>query len=119
VPSAEAVQAAQSAIEAKDVLACRDAAPKMRRAGVALPAPLLALAAFDPKVLRPEGTGTGTPQGTGPRSSALNIGQHFHKAAIGHFNRDIDDDGQTHISNPAMLLQQLCDEGRRQAHQAD
>ena len=34
---------------ANDMVACRDAARKMRLAGVAMPAPLLALTALDPK----------------------------------------------------------------------
>lgn len=50
-PKQEDLEAAQKAVEAKDVMACRDATQKMRRAGVNLPAPLLALAAFDPKIL--------------------------------------------------------------------
>lgn len=53
-PSQDQIAAAQSAIDGKDVLACRDAAQKMRRAGVSLPAPLLALAAVDPKILKPD-----------------------------------------------------------------
>jgi hypothetical protein len=54
-PKPEAIQAAQAAIDQKDVLACRDATQKMRRAGVALPAPLMTLGALDPKILKPEG----------------------------------------------------------------
>lgn len=53
-PQPEALVAAQAAIDQKDVLACRDVAQKMRRAGVNLPAPLLALAAVDPRFLKPE-----------------------------------------------------------------
>lgn len=59
-PSPEAVQSARTAIEAKDLLACRDAAQKMRRAGVNLPAALMALAALDPKFLQPAPDGAGT-----------------------------------------------------------
>ncbi len=51
-PSAEALLAAQSAIDGKDLLACRDATQKMRRAGVNLPPALLALGALDPKLLK-------------------------------------------------------------------
>lgn len=50
-PKPEDLEAAQKATESKDVMACRDATQKMRRAGVNLPALLLALAAFDPKIL--------------------------------------------------------------------
>jgi hypothetical protein len=59
-PKPEALQAAHSAVDQKDILACRDVTQKMRRAGVNLPAPLLALAALDPKILKPE-TGAGAP----------------------------------------------------------
>jgi hypothetical protein len=59
-PNPEALEAAHAAIDQKDVLACRDVTQKMRRAGVALPAPLLALAAVDPKILKPE-NGAGAP----------------------------------------------------------
>lgn len=52
-PTPEALEAAHTAIDGKDALACRDATQKMRRAGVNLPAPLLALAALDPKILKP------------------------------------------------------------------
>ncbi|MDB5651633.1 MAG: hypothetical protein JWL62_3153 [Hyphomicrobiales bacterium] len=48
-PTPQAVQEADAAIASKDQLACRGVTQKMRRAGVALPAPLLALAALDPK----------------------------------------------------------------------
>jgi hypothetical protein len=63
-PKPEALQAAHAAVDQKDILACRDVTQKMRRAGVNLPAPLLALAALDPKILKPEtgaGSGTGAP----------------------------------------------------------
>jgi hypothetical protein len=43
--SADLAQQARAAIEAKDAGACRAAAQRMRRAGIAMPAPLLALAA--------------------------------------------------------------------------
>jgi hypothetical protein len=59
-PKPEALEAARAAIDQKDVLACRDVTQKMRRAGVNLPAPLMALAAVDPKILKPE-NGAGAP----------------------------------------------------------
>ncbi len=46
-------------------------------------------------------------------------GQHFQSAAIDHLERDVENDGQTDIGDPAMLLQQARDEGRGQAHQRD
>ncbi len=63
-PKPEALEAAHAAIDQKDVLACRDVTQKMRRAGVNLPAPLMALAAVDPKLLKPE-SGAGA-QGASP-----------------------------------------------------
>ena len=42
---------AQALAEANDIKACRDATQKMRRAGVALPPALIALAALDPQRL--------------------------------------------------------------------
>jgi hypothetical protein len=59
-PKPEAMQAAHAAIDQKDILACRDVTQKMRRAGVNLPAALMALAALDPKILKPE-DGAGAP----------------------------------------------------------
>lgn len=63
-PKPEALEAAHAAIDQKDVLACRDVTQKMRRAGVNLPLPLLALAAVDLKLLKPE-SGAGA-QGASP-----------------------------------------------------
>jgi hypothetical protein len=40
---------AEALAQANDPMACRDASRKLRLAGVAVPAPLLALAALDPK----------------------------------------------------------------------
>lgn len=53
-PKPEVVQEAEAAASAGDQLACRAAAQKMRRAGVALPLTLIALAALDPKFLPPK-----------------------------------------------------------------
>lgn len=50
-PKPDDLEAAHKAVDAKDALACREATQKMRRAGVAVPAPLLALGALDPKIL--------------------------------------------------------------------
>ncbi|MDB5593932.1 MAG: hypothetical protein JWM36_893 [Hyphomicrobiales bacterium] len=58
-PKPEVVQEAEAAANAGDQLACRGAAQKMRRAGVALPLPLIALAALDPKFLPPKTAGQG------------------------------------------------------------
>ena len=43
------VEEAESLEEGNDILACQQAARKLRLAGVAVPNPLLALAALDPK----------------------------------------------------------------------
>ena len=43
------VEEAESLAEGNDLVACRQAARELRLAGVAVPAPLLALAALDPK----------------------------------------------------------------------
>ncbi len=51
--SADALQAARDASGQKDVLNCRKAAQDLRRAGLDLPADLLALSALDPKILSP------------------------------------------------------------------
>ncbi|WP_336489904.1 hypothetical protein [Methylobacterium nigriterrae] len=51
-PSAEAVARGDSAAGANDIAGCRSVAQDMRRAGVAMPAPLLALAAMDPRLLQ-------------------------------------------------------------------
>lgn len=48
-PTPAAVEKAENAARDNNLHACRDAAQEMRRAGVAMPAPLLALAALDPK----------------------------------------------------------------------
>ncbi len=50
-PSAENVTQIEVAAQANDLPACRMAAQTMRRAGVVMPAPLLALAAMTPKLL--------------------------------------------------------------------
>jgi hypothetical protein len=50
-PAPEAVARAEEAAASNDVVACRAVAQGMRRAGVAMPAPLIALAAMDPKLL--------------------------------------------------------------------
>jgi hypothetical protein len=47
-------QLGRSAAEGKDPLACRDVTQKMRRAGLDMPADLLALGALDPKILKPQ-----------------------------------------------------------------
>lgn len=49
--SAENVTQIESAAQANDLQACRALAQNMRRAGVVMPAPLLALAAMSPKLL--------------------------------------------------------------------
>ncbi|MCP1535468.1 hypothetical protein [Methylorubrum extorquens] len=41
----------ESAAQANDLQACRALAQNMRRAGIVMPAPLLALAAMSPKLL--------------------------------------------------------------------
>jgi len=43
------VEEAESLAQGNDMAACRQAARKLRLAGVAVPNPLLALAALDPK----------------------------------------------------------------------
>jgi hypothetical protein len=48
-PSPEQVAQVDAAAGANDVQACRAAARAMRKAGVVMPAPLLALSALDPK----------------------------------------------------------------------
>jgi type IV secretory pathway VirB10-like protein len=50
-PTAEQRQRVETAAQADDIKACKDAAQQMRRAGVKLPDPLLALAALDLKFL--------------------------------------------------------------------
>jgi hypothetical protein len=50
-PTPENVQQVEAAASSDDLLGCRAAAQKMRRAGVVMPGPLLALSAFDPKLL--------------------------------------------------------------------
>lgn len=50
-PSPENVQQVEAAAASNDLLGCRAAAQKMRRAGVVMPGPLLALSALDPKLL--------------------------------------------------------------------
>ncbi len=52
--SDEALQNAQRAAEQKDALACRQATQDLRRAGLDMPADLLALGALDPKLLSPQ-----------------------------------------------------------------
>jgi hypothetical protein len=49
--SPEAIQAVEAAAEKKDLSGCRAAAQQMRRAGVVMPAPLLALSAMDVRLL--------------------------------------------------------------------
>ncbi|MDB5509307.1 MAG: hypothetical protein JWL93_1776 [Hyphomicrobiales bacterium] len=51
-PTSEALRQAKTSISSKDQTACRAAIQTMRRAGVALPAPLIALGALDPKLFR-------------------------------------------------------------------
>ncbi|KMO45016.1 hypothetical protein VQ03_00090 [Methylobacterium tarhaniae] len=48
-PSPEQVAQVDAAAGANDIQACRAAAQSLRRAGVVMPAPLLALSALDPK----------------------------------------------------------------------
>lgn len=50
-PSPEDVQQVEAAAASNDLLGCRAAAQNMRRAGVVMPGPLLALSALDPKLL--------------------------------------------------------------------
>ncbi|WP_082503847.1 hypothetical protein [Methylobacterium sp. Leaf117] len=50
-PSAENVQQIENAAGANDIQGCRAVAQTMRRAGVVMPGPLLALAAMSPKLL--------------------------------------------------------------------
>lgn len=50
-PTPENVQQVEAAAASNDFLGCRAAAQKMRRAGVVMPGPLLALSALDPKLL--------------------------------------------------------------------
>lgn len=50
-PSPENVQQVEAAAASNDLLGCRAAAQNMRRAGVVMPGPLLALSALDPKLL--------------------------------------------------------------------
>jgi hypothetical protein len=51
-PSPEMIEQADAAARNNDIVGCRDTARKMRIAGVALPAPLLALTALDLKYLQ-------------------------------------------------------------------
>jgi hypothetical protein len=48
------VAEAEGLAGARNQIACRDAARKMRIAGVAMPPPLLALTALDPKFYAPQ-----------------------------------------------------------------
>ncbi|PIK69127.1 hypothetical protein CS379_31440 [Methylobacterium frigidaeris] len=48
-PTPEQVAQADAAAAANDIQACRAAAQSIRRAGVVMPAPLIALSALDPK----------------------------------------------------------------------
>lgn len=50
-PSPEAVARADAAADTSDLQACRAVAQEMRRAGVAMPPPLIALSAMDPRLL--------------------------------------------------------------------
>ena len=50
-PTPENVQQVEAAAASNDLPGCRAAAQKMRRAGVVMPGPLLALSALDPKLL--------------------------------------------------------------------
>jgi hypothetical protein len=50
-PTPENVKQVEAAAASNDLLGCRAAAQKMRRAGVVMPGPLLALSALDPKFL--------------------------------------------------------------------
>jgi hypothetical protein len=50
-PTPENVQQVEAAAASNDLLGCRAATQKMRRAGVVMPRPLLALSALDPKRL--------------------------------------------------------------------
>ncbi|GJD29245.1 hypothetical protein PMNALOAF_0477 [Methylobacterium adhaesivum] len=50
-PSTEDVRHVEDAAGANDLVRCRDVAQAMRRAGVAMPAPLLALSAMSPQLL--------------------------------------------------------------------
>jgi len=50
-PTPENVQQVEAAAASNDLLGCRAAAQKMRRAGVVMPGPLLALSALDPKLM--------------------------------------------------------------------
>ena len=52
--SDEAMQKAREAGDKKDALACRQSVQQLRRAGLDMPADLLALGALDPKLLGPE-----------------------------------------------------------------
>src|SRR5690606_35178144 len=47
------------------------------------------------------------------------IGYEFEDAAIGHVDRDIEDDGEAAIGDPSLLLQQVGDEVRCKSHQRD
>jgi hypothetical protein len=70
-PTPDALQQAGAAVSSGDQKACRESIQKMRRAGVSLPAPLIALGALDPKFFRAKaeapanGMGAGAP-GAGP-----------------------------------------------------
>jgi hypothetical protein len=48
------IEEAEALARANDMLACRNASRKMRLAGVAMPPPLLALTALDPKFFQPQ-----------------------------------------------------------------
>ena len=50
-PSPEAIQQVEKAASRNDLRGCRAVAQQMRRAGVAMPAPLLALSALNPRLL--------------------------------------------------------------------
>lgn len=62
-PSAEAIEKARQSAGAADVEACAAVVRDMRLAGVALPTPLIALAALKPELLRaaPQGPAPGVP----------------------------------------------------------
>jgi hypothetical protein len=50
-PTPEVVEQVEAAARSNDIGACRSAAQQMRRAGVAMPAPLIALSAMSVKLL--------------------------------------------------------------------
>src|SRR5215207_9099451 len=58
-------------------------------------------------------------KGTGLWLTTAEDGPDLQSAAVDHLDRHIEDDSQTHIGDPMMLLKQAGDEAGRNAHQGN